>query len=710
MSKTRHRDSTFRSQHDATLQALLERAVALHQRGQLAQAKPLYLEIIRQAPTRGDVANYLGFLALQQHEFEEAAMRLRQVVALDPRNAPAYSNLGYALRVLKRHEEAVASCDRALELAPGFVDALCNRAAALADLQRWPEALASYDYALALAPSLPQAHRNRGDALLALGRPMDALTAYGRALALDPNDVDAQYNRGAALRALGRHQEALAAYERVLALKPDSVEASRNRGIALCELGRYEDAVGEFDRLLRRDQNVDFVPGDRLNAKLQCCDWRDLDAELMAIRQDIAAGKRVVTPFAFLSMADAPVEQHDCAKLYADIMAPAGPAMSSSMAVRPGRIRLAYLSADFRDHAVAHQIVGVIEAHDRERFETVGLAFGLDSQDAMRHRLSKAFDRFIDLRGKSDRDAAQLLRALEIDIAIDLTGYTAGCRPGILAQRAAPVQVNYLGYPGTMGGGAIDYIIADRIVIPDALAACYSEKITALPDSFLPCDTGRRIAARTPSRAEAGLPETGFVFCAFNNAYKISPAMFEIWLRLLNQVEGSVLWLSIGNLAARRNLRRAAESGGVAGERLVFAPRLPQIEDHLARHRLADLMLDSLPYNAHTTAADALWAGLPLVTCLGQGFAGRVAGSLLHAVGLPELVTETPAEYEALALALARDPARLAALRARLDDNRKTAPLFDTARYCRHLERAYTAMQQRAARGEKPESFAVSPL
>jgi predicted O-linked N-acetylglucosamine transferase (SPINDLY family) len=381
----------------------------------------------------------------------------------------------------------------------------------------------------------------------------------------------------------------------------------------------------------------------------------------------------------------------------------------ATRASRRERVRLAYLSADFHDHATAYLVAELFERHDRARFEVTGFSYGPDDQSAMRARLKAGLDRFVDVRGRSDREVAELMRAEGIDIAVDLKGFTGNNRAGIFAWRGAPLQAAYLGFPATMGASFIDYIIADQVVIPPGLEGAYAEKVVRLPDSYQVNDRQRRIAERTPSRAAAGLPEQGFVFCSFNNNYKIRPATFDVWMRLLRQVEGSVLWLLQDNAAAVENLRRHAEARGVAADRLVFAPRLG-LDAHLARHRLADLFLDTFPVNAHTTASDALWAGLPVLTCAGATYAGRVAGSLLHAVGLPELITHSLGDYEALALRLAREPALLASFRQRLVRDRQTCALFDTTRFTRHLEAAYTAMWERQQGGEPPESFAVPAI
>ena len=408
-------------------------------------------------------------------------------------------------------------------------------------------------------------------------------------------------------------------------------------------------------------------------------------------------GKPAVNPFEFLALSPIRKTRSNAPAWVADKYPASTVPLWRGERYAHEKIRIAYLSADFRDHAVAQSLAGVFEYHDRARFEIVGVSWGADDASEMRARLKQAFDRFINVEREGDSQVARLLRDMEIDIAVDLMGFTAECRTGILAARAAPIQVNYLGFPGTMNAPYMDYLVADRMVIPQGERRHYGETIIYLPDTYLPLDSKRRIG-EAPSRSEAGLPETGFVFASFNNSYKFSPALFDIWMRLLKRVEKSVLWLSAVNPAAARNLAREAQNRGLDANRLIFAPFVPRAEDHLARLGLADLFLDTLPYNAHATAADALLAGLPVLTCKGSTFAGRVAASLLHAAGLPELVTESPDAYETLALKLAGEPAMLAKLKAKLAANRDTHPLFDTARFTRHLEAAYLQMWERHQR------------
>jgi predicted O-linked N-acetylglucosamine transferase (SPINDLY family) len=456
--------------------------------------------------------------------------------------------------------------------------------------------------------------------------------------------------------------------------------------------------------LLDGEAPPQWVPGYIAMCHLHCCDWQSLDAERTKISADIKAGRVVLDPTGNAVISHSLEEALQCARLWAgDILrSPAGRLWNGEI-YRHDRIRLAYLSADFRTHATAFLMAGVFEQHDRARFETVAISYSADDHSPMRARLANAFDRFVDVRDRGDMEVAELLREMEIDIAVDLKGYTNEGRPGILNYRPAPVQAHYLGFPGTMGVDCVDYLIADSVVIPPEHRPFYTEKIAYLPDTYQCNDSKRAVATRIPTRIELGLPP-GFVFCCFNNNHKILPETFGIWMRLLTQVDGSVLWLLKDNDAVAANLRREAAARGISPERLIFAPRTdPAL--HLARQSVADLFFDTLPYNAHTTASDALWAGLPVLTLAGSTFAGRVAASLLTAAGLPELITHSPSDYEALALKLARDPAALAAIKAKLRANRNSCALFDTVRITRSLEAAYTQMWERAQHGLPPATF-----
>ncbi len=691
-------------------ESLLMAAYRMQQAGNLAEAARLYGDILRAEPENFDARYLLGFVHFQREQFADAERLMGEALKLNPRSLDALRNRGIALMKLERCEEALASFDRALAINPEIFELLLARAQALMALKRYRDALLSLDAAVSLRPDAAEAWNNRGNAQRKLKRHREALASFDQAAALKPEIAQIWTNRANVLAELGHFDEAIASYDKSLALEPRNAATLNLRAVALYEAKRYSEAARDFSAVMKLDPAYAFALGYLLDSKLRGCDWIDFETERDALNAELSAGARVLTPVQGSNLLGSCQAQLRCARIWAaDIGRAATPPLWNGERYRHERIRLAYLSADFHSHATAYLMAGVFECHDRKSFEVSAVSFGPDDNSEMRARLRGAFETFIDIGDRNDGEAAALLRRMEIDIAVDLKGYTQDSRPGILGHRPAPVQAQYLGFPGTMGTEFIDYILADRVVIPDEQRIQYSEKVVYLPDSYQCNDSKRAILDVTPGRAEARLPEKGFVFCSFNNSYKITPEMFDVWLRLLHAIEGSVLWLLDDNRAAVDNLKREAELRGLSSSRLIFAPRIA-MQEHLARLRLADLFLDTLPCNAHTTASDALWAGLPVLTCLGATFAGRVAASLLHAVGLPELVTHSLAEFEALGLKLARDPASLGALKAKLANNRDTHPLFDTSRFTKHLEAAYRTMWERAACGEKPAAFAVEPL
>jgi protein O-GlcNAc transferase len=647
-------------------------------------------------------------LLKKQGRMTEALEACDTILQLEPAHAEALIERGVLLIALKRPDEALAAFDRALALAPASVDGLSNRASALIRLKRYDEALADAERALAIDATYSAAWHNRASALDRLKRHQEALGSYDRALALAPENATSWNNRGSALLSLKQEAAALSHFDRALSLNPSDPDIWSNRAQAFSALKRLTEAIEASDQALTRESDHPAATRIGIHARLHACDWSRREADKRTIAAGLRRGARVVEPLDHRGLCDSEAENLMAARLWAESECPPKPPLWQGERYRHDRIRVAYLSTDFRAHAVAFLIAGIFEHHDRRRFETIAISLSPDDKSETRSRIETAFEHFIDVRGMNDAEAAARMRDREIDIAIDLNGYTGDARTGILAFRPAPVQVNYLGYPGTLGAPYLDYIIADAIVIPASEHGHYSEKVVWLPDTYQANDRGRRIG-ETPTRAQAGLPERGFVLACFNNSYKIGPEIFDIWMRLLGRVEGSVLWLLEDNAVAAAHLRREAEARGVGGERLVFAPRVKPHE-HLARQRLADLFLDTLPYNAHTTASDALWLGLPLLTCPGHTFPARVAASLLRAIAMPELIAASPEAYESLALELARDPAKLASIRAKLATNRDGTALFDTARCTRHLESAYITMHERQQRGLPPESFAVAPV
>ena len=562
--------------------------------------------------------------------------------------------------------------------------------------------------AVRINPHAPDAFYNLGCALQYLQRHEEAVAAFTRAAALKPDYADALINLGVTLLALKRHQDAIASFDAALVLAPNDAEALSNRATALFETKRYAEAAAGYERLISAVPDFPYALGNLVLARAWCCDWKKCTDDRARLDMEIMAGKRAMSPHGGTLILDDANAQLRCASIWvADRCPPSASPLWRGEVYRHEKIRVAYLSADFYAHATAFLIAGVFEAHDRNRFEISLVSFGRDDQSEMRSRLARGCGRFIDAAAKSDMEIAAMLRRMEIDIAVDLKGFTEGCRPGIFAQRPAPLQINYLAHPGTMGADYLDYIIADAVVIPPEHRSHYSERIAYLPDCYQANDSKRRMKQKSLTRAGAGLPEVGFVFACFNNSYKITPAIFDIWMRLLGAVDGSVLWLLEDNATAVAHLKAEAEARGVSASRLIFALRI-NAEDHLARQTLADLFLDTLPCTAHTTASDALFAGLPLLTVLGTTFAGRVAASILRAIGLPELVAPSLADYENRALSLARDSAMLADIKQKLARNRETSPLFDTAHFTRNLEAAFQIMWDRYQRGERPADISVA--
>ncbi len=649
------------------VERLRAKAMELHAVGQFAQAEQVYRRILD--VRHGDLqARYMiGVLQLQQ-------------------GLPA---------------EAIASLEPLLSEAPKDPDLRTQFGMAREELGHRDQAMADYDLALALNPHNALTLLYRGNLLTAMGQAGAALQDYQLLLRLAPGYDEAWFRLGGALWLVERYDEALAAYARALELNPGRFSAAFNAGTILLKLERYDQAFAAFEAAGKLAPDHPYLLGGLVSAVEGGCDharWPQIQTRAIEAVRD---KRGVVAPLSFLPLSDDGALRRRCSENFvAARVPPVDAPLWAGAQYGHDRIRIAYLSDDFRRHATADLIAGLIERHDRARFEITAVSFCRDDGSAMRARLVRAFDHFLDVRAQSDAEVAQLLRDGEFDIAVDLKGHTEGSRPGILARRPCPVQVNYLGYPGTIGAPWLDYIVADARVLPLGDQPFYSEKIVHLPRCYQVNDQSREIA-QTPSRHDAGLPETGFVFCCFNAAWKIAPGMFDTWMRLLGDVPGSVLWLLADNQTAQSNLRAAAAAKKVDPARLIFAPKLPSAA-HLARHAAADLFLDTLPYNAHTTASDALWAGLPLLTCLGASFDGRVAASLLETLGLGELVASDLDDYEAMARSLAGDADRLKDLRNRLAQNRLTSPLFDTDRVCRDIEAAFIRMKEISRAAGRP--------
>ncbi|HMK87673.1 MAG TPA: tetratricopeptide repeat protein [Steroidobacteraceae bacterium] len=712
----------------------LREAVALHAQGRAREAAALYAEILQSQPDNPDALHLFGVTETQLGRPQAGLEWISKSLGVNPNQPAAIANMGNsllalrrpadalrcyeeassawpeyalaafgrgnALAALRKPAEALASYDRALSLSPGLIEALVARGHALVKLSRFEEALSSFDGALERVPCAATAHLGRATALLALKSPGEALRAVDRAVELAPGLAQAFVTRGDILTEDGRLDEALAAYDRALELDTGLAAAWFGRGLAASLDARFATAAESFGRCATLDPDHAYARGACMHAQLQICEWRHYRESVAEICAAVERGAVVDFPFSFLAVCDSPSLQKRCAEQFSRLQYTGQRPLWRGEHYGHTRLRIGYISSDFLEHPTSFLMAGVFENHDRRRFEPIAISLREDTSSPTGRRVRAAFERFIVPAAGSDLALASLIRELEIDIAIDLMGCTGEHRAAVFCYRPAPIHVNYLGFPATSGSDYIDYILADRFLIPEIHRSDYSERIVHLPDCFQANDD-RRIVGAAPSRAEAGLPAPGLVWCSFHSSYKLNPPLFDVWMRILRATRGSVLWLVGGKPEVERNLRREAAGRGVDPERLVFARPLPYAE-HLARLSLADVCLDTLPFNGGTTTSDALWAGVPVVTCAGRSFAARMSGSLLRTLGAPELITESIADYERLSLELALDPARLAMIRGTIGRQRAASPIFDTRRFTRHLEAAYLAMAARV--GEAPRS------
>jgi protein O-GlcNAc transferase len=692
--------------HDALVH--FNRGIVLRDLGRKEDAVSSYSRAVEAKPDYVQAICNRANLLKELNRPDEAEEGYSRAIEIHPGYPEAYFGRGSLLQGLGRLDDALADYDRVLLIDPQHAAAGVNRCVLLMKLERWTEAQSSIERALVNAPDLPEAHLNRGLLLMHLKQWPSALASLDRAIALRPELAEALLRRGDILAAQMRLDGALASYDRAIAVDRSYAQAHERRANVLILMRRFGDAIASYDRAIEYQPDLPFARGMRRYTRMSVCDWSGLDVDIERLRQGIGNDEAVSTPFPMLALVDDAALHRKTAEIWVrhegrpnHDLPPIGRFVDAE------KVRLGYFSGDLHEHAVATLMAQVFEMHDRTQFEVTAFSYGPPSQDHMRKRLEVAFDRFLDVHAMSDREVALLARRHGIDIAVDLAGYTGTSRTRIFAQRAAPVQVNYLGYPGTMAAEYIDYVIADKTVISVEQQPHYAEKVAYLPHAYLPNDASRKVQVSTPTREQCGLPTAGFVFCCFNNSYKIAPTVFEAWMRILRAADGSVLWLSRNDPLAAINLRKEAARSGIDPQRLIFADRVPSPTEHLARYGLAGLFLDTLPYNAHATAVDALWMGCPVLTRVGTAFAGRVGASLLKALDMPELITSTAEDYERLAVELATDSQRLAEIRDKLARNHSRSPLFDTAAFTRHLEQAYRRMVERHRSGLAPVHFSV---
>jgi predicted O-linked N-acetylglucosamine transferase (SPINDLY family) len=689
------------------LQLMLQQGIQAFQDGNVDSADSILKRVIQVDAKNLPALHILGLVKASQEKFEEAANLLARAARIEPNDASIRYNLAKALADSGSDREAIPHHKKSIELDPNNPQAWLNYGRTSTKLGRHDDALTYYDKALGLQPDYAEAVLNKGAALKELKRYEEAIVCAEQALTINFNLAEGWLNLGAALKELKLYDKAITHFDKALSLQPDYAEAWGNKGLSLHELKRYDEAIVHIEKALSLKSDIDWLYGQLLSTKMKICSWADLMDSVEIISKRVLVNERVVQPFTLLELNDEALLHKKSSEIYVQHRYPLNTTLGPIFKHPQGqKIRIAYFSGDFKNHPVAYLTAELFEIHDRSRFETYAFSL-MTASDGMRDRIHNGFDHFIDTEKMSDLEIAQHARELRIDIAIDLSGFTEGARTGIFSYRAAPIQVNWLGYPGTSGADFIDYIVADKTIIPESHQRFYTEKVVYLPDTYMVDDSMRIPSPRIFIREECGLPKNDFVFCCFNNSHKFNPQVLDSWSRILLKVENSVLWIPENNQYFMSNVVIEFEKRGIHSKRIIFAKRIELMADHLARSSLADIFLDTYPYNAHTTTMDSLKAGVPVLTLMGESFTSRVAASLLNAIGLPELITTTQSEYEDTAIELAMNPQKLASIKQKLASNRLTAPLFNTPRFTKNLEAAYIKMYERYQSGSEPEPLFI---
>ena len=653
-----------------------------------------------------EATHLLAIVYASMGKHEIAIHYYKSALVLNSNDPLLLSNFASSLNFLGQNQEALEQFKRVIQITPDDPDLLYNLGNIYYDLKNFDEAIIHYDQAIKLNPEAYLVHQNYGKVLFDLKQYLDAIKHYDQALAINKELIECLVNKGAALNELKRYEEAITHYDKALSINPDYAEAYCNKGVTLIELKRYEEAITHCDKALSLKPDIDWLLGNLLYSRIQICEWSEIESDTQTLIINIQKNKRIISPFTALALIDDPKVHKLCAKIYVENQHPMNLTLGQiSKRSKKDKLRIGYFSADFRNHAVSILMAELFELHNKERFEIFAFSFGPNDGSTLRFRLSQSFKQFIDVRSMSDKQIAELSRKLEIDIAVDLGGYTANNRMGIFSYRTAPIQVSYIGYLGTTGAQYIDYLIADRTIIPEGMEKYYTEKIVFLPN-YQCNDRKRKISERIFTRQDLGLPESIFIFCCLNNNYKISPSIFDSWMKILKAVKHSVLLMYAENPWVEKNLKKEAESRGVDSNRLIFCTHAPP-DEYLARYRACDLFLDTSPYNAGATASDALWAGLPVITVPGRTFSSRIAASLLHSIGIPELVLKSNTEYEELAVELANNAEKLNSIKQKLLNNRLSTALFDTPLFAKNIELAYMKMHERYLADLLPENLSL---
>ena len=676
--------------------------------GELPNAAIAFKKVIDLKPDIPEPYNNYGLVLYNKGDLAQSLYFLKKAIDLNNEYVEAHNNLGNTLKKLNKTNEALKQYYKCLKIRPNYPGAHNNIAIILQEQKHYDKAFSHFKKAIIYKPDYFEAYINLGDLQKEEGKFKDAINSLQKALSINPKSTAANNNLGNVFYELGDFKSAINYFKFALSINPNFVEALNNLGNTFKKQNNIVEAIQCFNNSLSIRPEDENIRMQKIHLQSQICDWKSIEQDKDLI-PTLGINDQYISPWSALSIEDNPINHRKRSELYAkskysfdkqNIL------QDQFLNAKHSKIRVGYFSADFHNFPGMYLMIGLLEHHNRENFEIYAFSYGPNSDDPMRKRIIKAVDQFIDIKDMTDLEILSLCKDKEIDIAIHRNGYTKNNRTELFSLRIAPIQINYLGYPGTMGANFIDYIIADQIIIPTEYRDCYSEKIIYMPHSYQPNDNKREISRKKITKSDMGLPEESFVFCSFNNSYKITPEEFHIWMNILNQVEGSVLWLLKSNEWAEENLKKEAEKRGVDINRLVYANKLPH-KEHLARLQLADLFIDSFNVNAHTTASDALWAGLPVVTKKGKGFAARVAASLLNAIELPELITDNKNDYQLLILDLAKNPNKLKRIKEKLNKHRLIKPLFNTKQYTENLEDGYKRAYQLYADKKKKETIFI---
>ena len=689
-------------------QIQINSVIELFSQGKISQTLEVVQDLFKDYPNEPILFNISGACHAGLGQLDAAIKSYEEAIAIKPDYAKAHFNLAGTLHDLGQLDAAIISYEKTIEIKSDFAEAHNNLGNVFKELQQDDAAIQSYKKALVINPQYVESQYSLGNIFQELGQFESAIKCYEKVLVIKPNFAEVYNNLGNALNKLLQKDEAIKFYEKAIAIKSDYAGAYANLASVLKDLKRLEEALVIYESEIIQNSDLDFILGELLHTRMHLCIWDDLSNKLNELRKKINNSEKVLNPFVLLALIDDPELQRRQAEIYAiDLSSINNKLPRVNCYSRHKKIRIGYFSADFRDHPVAYLTAELYELHDRSKFEIYAFSFGPDTKDKMNLRIQTGVDYFHDVYNKSDKDIAMLSRSIEIDIAIDLGGYTADSRSGIFAMSPAPIQVSYIGYLGTLGVNYYDYIIADQTIIPEKNQKYYSEKIAYLP-SYQVNDSKEEVLDTIFTRSDLGLPEVGFVFCCFNNTFKITPSTFDSWSRILAKVHDSVLLIYADNKLAERNLTNEIVKRGVNPSRLIFGERLPKSE-YLARYGVANLFLDTHPYNAGTTASDALRMGLPVLTYTGESFPSRMASSLLNAVNLPELIATSQEHYEHIAIELALNPSKLKIIKDKLISNLSISELYNTLLFTQNIESAYTQVYERYQNELEPDHIYPNP-